>query len=221
VRDRIVTPDDLTLFFLIHRAIRTDLAAFADAIATVDPADRTRIAQLSRWLGFVERAIHAHHEGEDEWLYPLVAGRDPGFAAARAGLEAEHRALDPALIDVRARLEALATIEDRAALAAAARGLAEHMRAHLDREEEVLVPAMTRWVTLRELGDFEREGSRKTSLRDLSLVLPWVASAATPAELATLRGVLPWPVRLLHRWSWQPSYDRLQRAFRAPAEVAR
>lgn len=217
MRDRPLSDDDLALFFLMHRAIRSDLDAFATTVETLDPADPARLAEVSRWLGFLDRAITAHHEGEDEWLYPLLATRDAAFADARAGLEADHQGLDPALRDLRSRLDGMTTAADRAALAAAARRLADDMAAHLDREEAVMVPAMRSCVSYREIKEFEKASARKGSLRDLALVLPWVASAATPRELTMIQEILPWPVRLLYRWRWQPSYERLQRTLRAAA----
>lgn len=67
---RLVTDDDLALFFLMHEVIGAHLAAFVRI-------DASRRAALAQWFGFMQRAIRVHHEGEAAELYPMLLSRDP------------------------------------------------------------------------------------------------------------------------------------------------
>lgn len=219
-----LTDDDLALFFLMHRAIRSDLAALPRAVARLSATDRGAVAGIGRWLAFVEGTISVHHRGEDEDIYPLVSSREPAFEAERAALEDDHRALDPALAAIRKGLDALAGSDDfaadRDALVAALEGLRDDMTAHLDAEEAALVPAMKRVVTRADLQEFERRHARATPMRDMALTIPWVLEVADAREREMIDAVLPWPVKLLYRLSWRRSYERLTRPVRLAGGVA-
>jgi hemerythrin-like domain-containing protein len=208
-----LTDDDLRLFLLMHRAIRRDLAALPRAAATLDARDTRRIEAVQRWLSFIARTIEHHHQTEDDWVYVRLSERDGSFAAEREALERDHRALDPALREARDRLDALPTSTrfalDRDALVVKLRALETHMSEHLDVEEAAIMPRMKALLSRRELGELEREGARHAKLADVAMVLPWVLSHARPDEVALVEAVLPWPVRLLHRWSWRARYARL------------
>ena len=219
--DRMVNDDDLRLFLLMHRAIRGDLARLPRAVATLVPGDLARIEAIGQWLGFIERSIEHHHRGEDTWVYPRLSERDPSFVPEHHALERDHQALDPALAAVRTALAALAESarfeRDRDALVAQLDALEVDMRRHLDAEEDAVIPRMKKHVRHAEIAEFEREGARNTSVRDLARVLPWVLSFADARELAQVDAMLPWPVKLLYRWSWKKGYQRFSAALQVPA----
>lgn len=205
----LVTDDDLALFFLMHKAIRSHLAALVRAVPDTGVRDPERRAALARWFTFLERAIHAHHEGEDAKVYPKIRARDPSFADELAVLQADHAELDPLLAKVLAGLEAGAVVGPDL------NRLERLMSDHLAREEAAIVERMKRTMTLADMDEIEREGAKTTSLSDLSLIVPWVMASADARERRLLEDVLPWPVKLLYRLSWRSRYERLANVLEA------
>jgi hypothetical protein len=189
--DRLLGDDDIALFLLMHKAMRKDLAALA-------------VAPRAEWFAFLQRSIHLHHTGEEEWLYPTLVARDSSFAEHVEELSADHALLDP-LTDEISHLFAT-----RAPSVGAALGeLDRLMTDHLDREEAAVVPRMRRYLTRRDLEAFEKREAKKSKLADLALVLPWVLSSANDRERAMVNDVLPWPAKVLYRLSWKRRYERL------------
>lgn len=206
---RLVGDDDLALFFLMHKAIRSHLASFVRVVPDVPPRDPERRAALAHWFTFMVRAIHAHHEGEDSKLYPLLLARDPSFAGELAALSADHAELDPLTARV------LAGLTDGRSVGADLRRLERLMGDHLDREEAAIVDRMKRTITVADIAEIERGGAKTTSFADLSRIVPWVMASADGRERRLLEAVLPWPVKLLYRWSWRSRYERIANALEA------
>src|SRR3954452_23101257 len=72
-------PVDISMMYVAHHGFRRDLAAFAAAVRATPVEDRkTWKALLRRWELF-SIALHHHHSGEDEWLWPVLVERaEPG-----------------------------------------------------------------------------------------------------------------------------------------------
>lgn len=194
----LVSDDDIALFLLMHKAIRKGLAALARATPT---------EAHGRWFAFMDRSVRFHHHMEEVGLYPLIVSKDPTFAPELAALEAEHDLLDPLLDRIAAGFTRLPGAAGQ--VSADLRALEALMRDHLDREEAAVVPRMLRSVTVAELKELEHSEGAKTSFADMAVILPWVLDAAGEREKAMIREVLPWPAKVLYRFSWKPRYDRL------------
>src|SRR4051794_28362859 len=100
-------PVEIAPMYLMHRAFRRDLDAFADVIATVAVADRRRWALLARRFALFATVLHKHHSGEDRAMWPLLIdrGADP---AALGALAAQHADIDPLVTSVANDLRGLA-----------------------------------------------------------------------------------------------------------------
>jgi hypothetical protein len=81
-------PVDIAPMYLMHRAFRRDLTAFAAVIPTVEAADADRWRLLDRRFALFADVLHKHHRGEDAAMWPLLAER----GADRQVLDAHHRA---------------------------------------------------------------------------------------------------------------------------------
>jgi hypothetical protein len=74
-------PVDLAAMYLMHRAFRRDLDAFAAATAATagtPAADRQRWVRLARRFELFADVLHKHHHGEDVGLWPLLLERGAG-----------------------------------------------------------------------------------------------------------------------------------------------
>ena len=68
-------PVDMTMMYVMHHAFRRDLAVLSAAAAVTPATDRRAWAALAdRWALFAE-ALHLHHSGEDQGLWPRCSSR--------------------------------------------------------------------------------------------------------------------------------------------------
>src|SRR3954469_11501856 len=68
-------PVDLTMMYVLHRAFRRDLAAFAAAAPATALDDRRAWARLARRWQLFAALLQHHHRGEDAGLWPLLRER--------------------------------------------------------------------------------------------------------------------------------------------------
>lgn len=129
----------------------TDLRA---AVRTDDAADQRRLAALRE---FVDGSILPHAAAEETTLYPAAAGGAPLLIEA---MIAEHRALA-------GRARALAGTNSPVEALAIAEGFAAVFAVHVDKENDLLLPLLSRTtgVSLAELvqATHERQ-ARRTAL---------------------------------------------------------
>ncbi|WP_433257784.1 hemerythrin domain-containing protein [Streptosporangium sp. CA-135522] len=122
----------------LHDGFRRDLTELRRS-ASLGPGLREHC------LTFCE-ALHAHHAGEDEVLFPHLDGLHPELAEVLARLRSEHQTVARIL----ARIRSLTETGDRAATGAELDRLAGELEAHLDYEEEQLVPLLNQMIDMPE-----------------------------------------------------------------------
>ncbi|RBQ18305.1 hemerythrin domain-containing protein [Spongiactinospora rosea] len=119
----------------LHATFRRDLAALREGTL---PAPGLR----EHCLTFCH-ALHAHHSGEDDVLFPHLNGLHPELAAVLDRLREEHVVVGRLLARIRALAEAPdAVAGGPAEIRAELDRLAGELEAHLDHEEERLVPLL-------------------------------------------------------------------------------
>jgi hemerythrin-like domain-containing protein len=141
--------DAVDLLLECHDRIRNFLA-LARRIAERGAGDPAGVPEAAeRVRRYVTQALPLHARDEEESILPRLRGRDPALDAALATMTREHLEHEPPLAALVEACEALA--EDPARLPdlapAVLRATAElehHFAAHLQREEEVVFPAMRR-----------------------------------------------------------------------------
>ncbi|MGW2156958.1 hemerythrin domain-containing protein [Nonomuraea sp. NPDC001699] len=90
-------------------------------------------------------ALHAHHEGEDNALFPHLGAEHPELAETLTRLRSEHRVVARLMERIRQLLD-----HDGTAIGEELDRLATELEAHLDYEEEQLVPILNKMLTLPE-----------------------------------------------------------------------
>ncbi|GAA4148039.1 nitroreductase/quinone reductase family protein [Actinomadura keratinilytica] len=121
----------------VHDAFRRELALIREEIAGSGPrlGAQLRVNCLTVCTG-----LGHHHTAEDEGMFPALAARHPEHAAAFDRLRREHERV-AALLDGLRRAVAAEDAEPGAVLAEVERLTAE-LEAHLDYEEEQLIPLL-------------------------------------------------------------------------------
>lgn len=121
----------------VHDAFRDELRRIRAEVAASGPGLG---AQLRVNCLVLCQGLGNHHAGEDLMLFPGVERDRPELAPALARMREEHEGIKAIVDGLRALLAAGAP--DRAALAADVDRLTADLEAHLDREEDVLVPVL-------------------------------------------------------------------------------
>jgi deazaflavin-dependent oxidoreductase (nitroreductase family) len=125
---------------VVHDAFRRELALIKKELIASD-GKATLGAQLRvNCLTFCQ-GLHNHHTGEDTMLFPFLADRHPELAPTLTRLGEEHERIAALVEDLRRVLTATENAGTGAVRAEVERLMAE-LEAHLDYEEEQLIPAL-------------------------------------------------------------------------------
>jgi hemerythrin-like domain-containing protein len=178
--------------YLMHRAFRRDLHAFADVVPTVTLDDRARWDRIARRFQFFGTVLHKHHSGEDAAMWPLLAERGADQAVLDR-LEAEHTGIDPLLTAAAADLRALADgsgdASTRDRLARTTADLRDRLCAHLAHEETEGMALVQRHFSQEDWDRLDREVfSKDYRPREVPAVLGWVVSGLSPEHARRLPG---------------------------------
>ena len=139
----------------LHAALARALGDARGQIASVSDGDAERARRIADYLGEVFWLIHAHHDGEDELLYPLLAQRVPDGQETFSKMDAQHLAVSSSIETAGRAAEqfgsSAALIDGRNA-AGACEALLTVMTEHVNDEEETVLPIAARVIAPPEWG---------------------------------------------------------------------
>jgi hypothetical protein len=201
---------DLTSLVVTHRAIRQDLGRLADALAATGELEPGRARAVCRYTGALLAAIRAHHQSENDIIWPLIA------ATAREAVDLAPLADDRLVIE-EATDRARRTLANFAAKsgsgAAALRASISELRDladdHVADEEAQLLPAMRRYLPAQAYRWAERQIMRKAAPPGPLFIVPWLARYARDGELRPLLAAGGWRAKAVLALSRR--YARLER----------
>ena len=156
----------------VHSFFRRETRLAGGLVRGVREGDTARAAVVDDHLDLLGRALHAHHTGEDELLWPLLLQRVPDELAPVVHLmESQHHGIEEALRQVdalRPRWRACRGGRRRGTRSPRrSTGLSHHLVEHMDAEEERLLPGRGRsgepGRSGAALGDHARAHSRGAS----------------------------------------------------------
>ena len=152
-------------------------------------------------IDFAIAALHIHHEGEDELLYPKLIERVPEQALKTEEVEHEHQLLRAALEDVSA---ACATWREQPSpqtgetLAAALDKLNAIAQRHLDDEEQNIVPLAAVTLSQQEWDAMGKHGLAQMPFNKRRLAFAMILEPLDDADRAYMKQFLPTPARMLY-----------------------
>ena len=196
---------------LIHRVFRREFKLAPDLVRAVRAEDRRGVARVARHLQFVLHGLHVHHSGEDELLWPLLAGRAELDASLLARMQTQHDTLaltTAEMSDALSRWRLSVGSETVAALIAAAERVHGLLVTHLDEEEQRVLPLVTTWITPAEWGRLAQHGFTRMPKSALFRQLGAILEDADSVERRNFLATLPPPVRLLWAALGRRRYDR-------------
>ncbi|WP_324273139.1 hemerythrin domain-containing protein [Blastococcus brunescens] len=179
---------------VIHGAVRRDLDRLATALGQLEDGDTTRAQALERGYANLRTQLTHHHEGEDTYIWPMLAkiGVDQGLLDA---MESEHHAMAEALAETAGAMTTVAR-SGSAADAAAARGSVvrtqEVVERHLQHEETELEPQLAPHVESPEWKAVERKLSRQPP-GVAGRFFAWLTDGMSDEHRAFLKQTVPSP----------------------------
>jgi hemerythrin-like domain-containing protein len=174
--------DAVALLVECHERIRSFLA-MARRIAEASSADRDEVrqaaARVSRYFG---QALPLHAEDEERSILPRLAGRDPAVDAELETMRREHAEHEGPVRRLVEACDLLAREPERhgelaGSVGAAASELERHFAGHLRREEEVVFPAIRRFLDPRADAEVVKEIRAR---RGVAAPVPPAAGAPGP-----------------------------------------
>jgi DUF438 domain-containing protein len=190
-----MTAPNLTMNRVIHGAVRRDLDRLSTALGQLQDGDTARARALERAYENLHTELTHHHQGEDTYIWPMLAkaGVDKDLLGA---MESEHHAMAEALAET---ADAMTTVarSGSAADAAAARASVvrtqEVVERHLQHEEDELEPQLAPHLESPEWKAVEKKLSRQPP-GVAGRFFAWLTDGMSDEHRAFLKKTVPSPV---------------------------
>ncbi len=198
-------PADLSMYYLIHRALGSGAERIATAVRRCEvEGDWRRIDAVAAWYRGYQEELHLHHHLEDDEFFPALHDRVPVMAEHEPRLHHEHELVVAAMDRTDAALTALAAAKDDRALRAEAVAATTELRdilvAHLAYEDADILPLFVRHFGAEEYEELEQAAMKSAPLRTQVFTVPFMVEAMQPGgERETLMASAPMPLRVLYR----------------------
>ncbi|WP_426570954.1 hemerythrin domain-containing protein [Aquihabitans sp. McL0605] len=219
----LTTTPDLTFFFAVHRHMRADLVRYVATVEALTPADRARrIPALKRWVKGFTFELEEHHYVEDAVFFPELRTRIPAVGPIIDRLGTDHKAMDDLLARWPALMAALADPKApfepaKAAALEMGRELNTLIHAHLEVEDDDVLPMYWRHYTADEYDALQQRAIKDGKKKGFMFVAPWSVESIDGAEREAFFAQVPAAMRLFHRLV-KPRYDRLIEAAYGPSD---
>jgi iron-sulfur cluster repair protein YtfE (RIC family) len=140
--------------FVVHAMFRREFGLMPGLVRAVAAGGTGRAALVADHVALMSEGLAAHHQGEDDHLWPLLRERCPVECAPLvAVMEDQHHAIRDGLAQVATAAQSwrpAAAAGPRDVLAEAVEQLLAVTRDHLALEEERIVPLIEKYLTQAE-----------------------------------------------------------------------
>jgi hemerythrin-like domain-containing protein len=194
-------PIDVRDMAIVHHTFRNVYEESARLVRAAPVPSPGRVTFLADHIDFALAALHHHHEGEDELLYPKLIERVPEQAPMTEQVEHEHELIKTALDAASAASSAWRkqpSAETGEALAAALDQLNEAVQPHLDDEEQKVVPLAAVTFTQQEWDEMGRHGAAWIPRDKRGIAFGMMLEPLSQADRSHMMRNLPTPVRMLY-----------------------
>jgi hemerythrin-like domain-containing protein len=205
---------------IVHRTFRRVYDEAARLVRAAPSPPPGRVTFLADHIDFGISALHIHHEGEDELLYPKLIERVPEQVQMTEQVEREHQAIKAELDAVSgacATWRRQPSAETAEALAAALDRLNSVVEPHLDDEEQKVVPLAAVTLTQQEWDALGKHGVAQMPPSRRSIAFGMILEPLGEADRNYMKHHLPAPVRLLYPFMIDRPWKKYAATLRAGA----
>lgn len=180
----------------VHQVFREAIAAAPALIGSATARGRERVELVATYYRNVLALLHAHHDGEDELIWPLLIERAPDEADEVRRIAGQHADVASALDAAIAAIDAWQTSGDDAtgSAAVAVANLGAALLPHLDQEEAFVVPLAAKHIYAPEWGELPGHALRTFSGDKMWLVLGLIREQFSVEQVLMMDEHMPPPV---------------------------
>ncbi|MGX7681866.1 hemerythrin domain-containing protein [Jatrophihabitans sp. DSM 45814] len=210
---------DTSDMLVVHRVFRREFRLLPQLVRSVPPFEIRRSRIVADHAAELMDALHHHHAGEDELLWPKLADRvdlDPDLTER---MEMEHKQIATLLDEVNRVLpewKRTAAADARAEVAGLLGEVSAEVDNHLVDEERNVLPVVEQCITASEWKTLGERGMASIPKKRLPVFLGHILEEATPSERATYLGRVPIPGRVAYRLVGERRFRREVFELRAP-----
>jgi len=201
-----VMPFDRREMVAVHDMLRREFILLPDLVEGVALDDVDRTVVVAQHIETVTAVLHHHHQGEDDYVWPLLLTRCHASAVELTSrMEEQHAALVVRLDDVN---EALGTWSGRRSrisrrvLVDSLLRLIPPLEKHLHEEENTVVPLMEAHITAQEWAEVVRRGAADADPDDIPLGFGMLMYEADPNVIDQAIASMPTEIRpFIREWA--------------------
>ena len=187
---------DVTDMYAVHGVFRDTFGAAPDLVGGIAPGDAERVAVIANYYENILSFLHAHHDGEEAIVFPVLRERCPAHADLLDRLEAAHKEAIVLLGNAQQTLAAWPGADDAASQTAVTDSL-EALRvqlvAHLDEEEAGALPLCAENLTMEEYGALPGHAMAHYQGDKIWLILGLIRERMTDAQRKAMLEHMPPP----------------------------
>ena len=181
----------------LHQVFRDAFGAAAPLVGSVATGDLARAEVVGTFYANVLELLKAHHEGEDELVWPKLLDRAPEHAETVRRVAGQHDGVTVSLGNAKSLLAGWCAepgVESGAQLAVALATLGADLAQHLDEEERVILPLAAVHLTAAEWAELPAHGMQRFAGDKPWLVLGLIQEQMRPEQVEAMESHMPPPV---------------------------
>jgi hypothetical protein len=179
----------------VHGAFRDTFAAASELVGTVQSEDAGRRALIANFYANICSFLHAHHQTEEDLVFPLLRARCPDRTAILERAAAQHEEV----LDLVGRAEGSLTSWSNGEAGSQERcardltTLGETLAKHLDDEESEVIPLCAERLSIEEWGAQPGHGMALFQGDKIWLVLGLIRERMTQSQRDEMLAHMPPP----------------------------
>lgn len=213
---------DTTDMVLVHRVFRREFRLAPRLVRQVPAGDTARAERVAAHIADLADALHHHHSGEDDLVWPKLLQRAQFEADLVIRMQTQHEAVAGLLLAVQNLLctwRTTGSLVTRGLLAERLEQLSAALDEHLAEEERRILPLVEEHLSVAEWAQVGERGFADTPKNRLLFFLGAALEEATPAELGVFLPQVPLPGRIAYRLVGRRQYRRHVSLLRAGLPV--
>ena len=214
---RTPTQPDTSDMVVVHRVFRREFRLLPQMVRAVPSGDTARARVVAAHCAEMVEALHHHHGGEDDLVWPLLRERAALQAPLVERMEQQHEVVASLLeqaVDLTGRWAADPRAGYGDALVEVLTQVSAALDEHLDEEERTVLPLVAQHLTVKEWGQLAERGMTSMPRNRLVVFLAHVLEDASAEERRAFLGHVPLPGRLAYRLVGRRTHRREVQALR-------
>jgi hemerythrin-like domain-containing protein len=186
---------DVSELFAVHGVFRDTLGAASRLVGDIAPGDVERVAVIANYYENILSFLQAHHDGEEELVFPLLRERCPEQDALLDRLDEGHEEAVRLMASAQSSLAAWPADDGvaRSSVVDNLEALRTQLVAHLDEEEVEGLPLCSEHMSAQEWGALPGHGLANFHGDKIWLILGLIRERMNDAQRAAMLEHMPPP----------------------------